>query len=101
MRSRLEVFPLCSAAVVALGLIAGASSAHADNGCPGNLVPRNARPGDLVCVAPDVAAQIARENAAAGNFREPNGGTYGPLTCQPGYVWREAFDGDAVCVTPD
>jgi hypothetical protein len=24
-----------------------------------------------------------------------------PNTCIPGYVWREAFDGDVVCVTPD
>jgi hypothetical protein len=26
---------------------------------------------------------------------------YGPDTCIEGYVWREAFDGDHVCVTPD
>lgn len=25
---------------------------------------------------------------------------YGPYTCKPGYVWREAFYGDKVCVTP-
>src|ERR1700754_4535564 len=25
---------------------------------------------------------------------------YGPDTCQPGYVWREARPGDHVCVTP-
>jgi hypothetical protein len=24
----------------------------------------------------------------------------GPDTCAPGWVWREAFDGDTVCVTP-
>jgi hypothetical protein len=27
--------------------------------------------------------------------------TYGPLTCISGYVWRDAKDGDGVCVTPD
>lgn len=26
---------------------------------------------------------------------------YGPDTCQSGYVWREAFPGDHVCVNPD
>jgi hypothetical protein len=26
---------------------------------------------------------------------------YGPDTCKQGYVWREAFDGDTVCVTPE
>lgn len=25
---------------------------------------------------------------------------YGPDTCIQGFVWREAFDGDVVCVTP-
>jgi hypothetical protein len=28
-------------------------------------------------------------------------GWYGPNTCLEGYVWREAFPGDDVCVTPD
>jgi len=27
-------------------------------------------------------------------------GAYGPDTCRPGYVWREAYPGDHVCVTP-
>lgn len=26
---------------------------------------------------------------------------YGPEQCTPGYVWRDAFPGDHVCVTPD
>ncbi|MFE9634316.1 hypothetical protein [Streptomyces sp. NPDC006463] len=30
--------------------------------------------------------------------REP--GAYGPNTCNPGYVWRDSYDGDALCVTP-
>ena len=25
---------------------------------------------------------------------------YGPYTCKPGYVWRDAWWGDQVCVTP-
>ncbi|MEV7442384.1 hypothetical protein AB0O22_14660 [Streptomyces sp. NPDC091204] len=32
--------------------------------------------------------------------RQPGGGAYGPDTCQPGYVWRDSFDGDSYCVTP-
>ncbi|KPL51455.1 hypothetical protein ABB55_03775 [Prosthecomicrobium hirschii] len=27
-------------------------------------------------------------------------GAYGPDTCRQGYVWRESFVGDTVCVTP-
>ena len=27
-------------------------------------------------------------------------GEYGPHTCIYGYVWRDAFDGDDVCVLP-
>jgi hypothetical protein len=98
---RLGVLPLCSVAVAALGIIVGPAPALADNGCANGLVPRNARPGDDVCVTQQVAAQIAQENATATDLRQPGGGAYGPLTCKPGYVWREAFVGDGVCVTPD
>ena len=33
--------------------------------------------------------------------KEPGGGSYGPDTCMQGFVWREAFDGDTICVMPD
>jgi hypothetical protein len=33
--------------------------------------------------------------------RNPKGGPYGPNTCLTGFVWREAFAGDQVCVTPE
>jgi hypothetical protein len=36
----------------------------------------------------------------AGQRTAPNGGPYGPDTCPQGFVWREAFSGDHVCVTP-
>ncbi|MFN9973530.1 MAG: hypothetical protein ACK58T_26940, partial [Phycisphaerae bacterium] len=36
----------------------------------------------------------------AGVRRSPVGGAYGPDTCLPGFVWREAFPGDRVCVPP-
>ncbi|MBT2546401.1 hypothetical protein J7E99_38510 [Streptomyces sp. ISL-44] len=41
-----------------------------------------------------------RYNALHPN-RDPNGGAYGPNTCLQGYVWRESFDGDTFCVTPE
>jgi hypothetical protein len=31
---------------------------------------------------------------------DPNGGPFGKFTCLQGFVWREAFNGDTVCVTP-
>ena len=40
--------------------------------------------------APDAPSTIPRDPA----------GAYGPKTCIPGYVWREAFEGDVTCVTP-
>jgi hypothetical protein len=40
------------------------------------------------------------QNANGENNRQKGGGAYGPKTCRQGYVWREAFPGDTVCVTP-
>ena len=54
-----------------------------------------------VCVTPAVRSQTTQENQLAASRRDPNGGPYGPDTCLPGYVWRDAFEGDHVCVTPD
>jgi hypothetical protein len=40
---------------------------------------------------------------AVGRTRTAAAGScaYGPATCAQGYVWREAYFGDRVCVTPD
>ena len=37
------------------------------------------------------------EELRSGN---PAGGAYGPDTCRQGFVWRDAFPGDHVCVPP-
>jgi len=71
--------------------------------CSADLVPRLARPTDLVCVTEASAAQVLYDNnPAVQNERHPTprGGPYGPETCSQGYVWREAFEGDTVCVDP-
>jgi hypothetical protein len=90
------------AATVFAGLVMP-GAAHGDGGCiPGDQpgsVPRNARPGDMVCVPPQTAALIAQETATAAEKVDPNG-AYGPQSCKQGFVWREAFDGDTVCVSP-
>ena len=44
--------------------------------------------------------RAADDNAQAGARRNPAGGPYGPDTCFTGFVWREAFAGDHVCVDP-
>jgi uncharacterized protein YkwD len=97
-------WPLTAAALTAVSIVVSPVPSQADGGCiPGDIagqVPRNARPGDNVCVPPNVAATVQQENETAADRREPNGGAYGPLTCKSGWVWREAFDGDGVCVTP-
>lgn len=67
--------------------------------CASGLMPRLARPTDLVCVSPMARGRTARENATAARHVDPNG-AYGPNSCRAGFVWREAFVGDVVCVTP-
>ena len=69
--------------------------------CKPGLVPRLTRPEDLVCVTPAVAKRVVYENDAAvqkARKNDPPGGPYGPDTCRVGYVWRDAFPGDHVCV---
>lgn len=73
---------------------------YGPNQCLPGYVWRVAKPGDLVCVTPEVRAQAADDNAHAAERVDPSG-AYGPNSCQQGYVWRDAWNGDAVCVTPD
>lgn len=47
------------------------------------------------CIASALALAAGCVSAAAGAA-----GAYGPDTCRQGYVWREAYAGDHVCVTP-
>jgi hypothetical protein len=68
--------------------------------CITGYVPRNARPGDVVCVTPATQTQVAAENADPDAHRDPNAGS-GAQSCASGWVWRQAFDGDTICVTPD
>ncbi|ORW71130.1 hypothetical protein AWC23_01035 [Mycobacterium saskatchewanense] len=100
------MLPLCAAAITVLSCAVVPPAASADGGCIPNdmagLVPRNARPGDNVCVPKAIADTVQKENASAakGVGYVPGGGAYGPKTCTSGLVWREAFDGDGVCVDP-
>jgi hypothetical protein len=102
---RLPALPLCAAVLTVLGAVSLLPAAAADGGCIPNdqagMVPRNARPGDNVCAPPNVAKTVQDENNAAANGQGyvPGGGAYGPKTCVSGLVWREAYDGDGVCVS--
>jgi hypothetical protein len=53
-----------------------------------------------VCVTQKSAARVAEENRTRKTRLQPGGGAYGPNTCRLGFVWREAFPADLVCVTP-
>lgn len=64
--------------------------------CKTGYVWREARPSDLVCVAPESRALIATENQNAAQGVQPGAAPY----CRSGLVWREAFSGDTVCVSP-
>jgi beta-lactam-binding protein with PASTA domain len=70
------------------------------NRCVSGFVWREAFPGDLVCVTPQIRAQAAMDNAQAASRYQPGGGPYGPQTCRQGLVWREANAHDRVCVSP-
>jgi hypothetical protein len=93
------VLPLFAAlAVVAIPSPAQAQPYGPDT-CIQGFVWREARPGDTVCVTPDIRSAVAQQNSNAGANKDPNAGS-GPESCSQGYVWREAFNGDTVCVTP-
>lgn len=93
---------LIAVAVIVPGSVAVSRPAWADGGCTygpsAGQVPRKARENDLVCVPKSVADLVQRENAASakGEGHTPKGS----IGCVSGLVWREAFDGDSVCVTP-
>jgi hypothetical protein len=47
-----------------------------------------------------VRTAARQENAAAASRVNPARFSFGPNTCQAGFVWREADDRDWVCVPP-
>jgi hypothetical protein len=75
------------------GMVAGAALANARR-CRLPHVPREARPGDQVCVPERSRALVAKENRSAATRAHR-----GTTTCMVPYVWREAFEGDGVCVS--
>jgi hypothetical protein len=81
------------------GTVGVPALAQAEDGCIPGYWPRNLRPGDDVCVTTQTAVRLAWENSQDFDLHDPNG-AYGPLSCKQGYVWRDAFDGDGICVTP-
>ena len=93
------------AAFAAFGVAAALSPAQAQdygpNTCVSGYVWREAFPGDVVCVLPQVRTQTREDNQLANARRQPGGGAYGPNTCRSGFVWRDALPGDYVCVTPE
>jgi hypothetical protein len=55
-------------------------------------------PGRVIATAPEPGAPAASGAAVALTVGEL---PYGPDTCKPGFVWREAFRNDHVCVPPE
>lgn len=75
------------------------------NQCVQGYVWRVSRPDDLVCVTPEMRAQVADDNAHAEERKDPACATqdcqFGPDQCVQGYVWRVITPDDLVCVTPE
>ena len=99
-----RLFSLCLAAGTFVSLVAAtANSASAIEQrfkqctCQPQYDYRLADPQDWVCVDVNSRALIARENdeAARNRISETDN------RCKSGFVWRDAFDGDGVCVTPE
>jgi hypothetical protein len=70
--------------------------------CQPGYVYRLVVPDDEVCVTPESAAQVLVDNAEITQLRRkpnPPGGPYGVNTCLQGFVWRDAYNGDQICVT--
>jgi len=76
---------------------------YGSNQCLPGYVWREAFPKDYVCVSGETRSQAAFDNSQANARRDPNCSNgdcpYGTNQCLPGYVWREAFPGDYVCVS--
>jgi hypothetical protein len=53
-----------------------------------------------IIIAAGIAALALPTAAGAADHSAARAADYGPNTCLNGYVWRAAFPGDAVCVTP-
>jgi hypothetical protein len=89
-----------------------------DPTCISGFVWREARKGDLVCVTPEVRAQVREDNRLASQRAVPIDAKVIQMTnicmigqpcempprppqpCLSGFVWREAVENDYVCVTP-
>lgn len=80
-----------------------AACTYGVNQCLPGYVWREAFAGDYVCVSGETRTQAAHDNSQANARRDPKcaagGCTYGVNQCLPGYVWRDAYPGDYVCVT--
>jgi len=101
-------------------LTVGDGSSVSDPRCVAGYVWRQAGPNDLVCVTPAVRLQTAAENRdwpahvvsqavdtcatyiCRMNGRHPAAAALPAqkYTCRTGFVYREAFAGDYVCVSP-
>lgn len=55
--------------------------------------------GDRVCVNRAAFDRVRQENAEHPANVDPIDRTFGPNTCRQGFVFRDAFPGDEVCVT--
>ncbi|WP_405942216.1 hypothetical protein [Streptomyces sp. NBC_00207] len=62
--------------------------------------------GAVALPASAAAAPPPRSAVGVSSGVDPNphvsrhGGAYGPNTCMTSYVWRDSYDGDSYCVTP-
>lgn len=80
---------------------------YGPNACKDGYVWRDADESDYVCVEGWVRDQVAADNRAHPSRRRPDCDAipspcpYGKQTCLDGWVWRDAFPGDQICVTRD
>lgn len=98
--NRQEPFVYGSLGGAELPIVTAKTPSQLVDGCRPGLVQRGANDDDKVCVTAEEWTEVRQQNVNGANNFKPGGGDYGPHTCRMGYVWREAFVGDFVCVTP-
>jgi hypothetical protein len=67
----------------------------------GGLATGSAHPRNIAFVTSPVSQRPADDSDGDPDpNRQPGGGAYGPYTCKLGFVWRDSYEGDHLCVSP-
>lgn len=81
-----QEFASAKNALESIGFVVSRENRNVTEGCADKVLSSNPAPGTSANAGSTVAVTVSTL-------------AYGPATCKVGFVWREAFVGDGVCVT--